>query len=79
MADNKYTTFVMGEENFTVRDLDNIQFTTSADLEKMEYKIKAKVGMKTPLGEVLELLQAGMNFTLIIDGEKYSLKLVKNG
>jgi ubiquinone biosynthesis protein COQ9 len=75
MDEPKYSTYVFDAGDFSI-DLKDIDITTAVDTEKLEYHIKAKLDLDTPISRVLELLQSGMSFTVTLaDGKKYQLKL----
>lgn len=73
-----YRTYVfLGKDYFSIGDLKDVNFTTDADLESMQYTIKAKCALDTPLRQVLNLMNMGMDFTITFgEGKKYKLQLV---
>jgi len=78
MSDKKleYTTYVMGKEDFANADISDIQFKVEMDRDMAVYTIKTSMcGLDTPVRRVLELLLAGMDFTITFPNKKYKLEL----
>lgn len=79
---SNYKTYILNKGDFALADdLQNIAITTAVGSEEKgwtEYVIKAKCGLETPIGRIIEMMQAGMNFTMTLEsGEKYKLELTK--
>ena len=75
-----YKTYVLAKGDFTLADdLQDIAITTAVRNDEKgwtEYVIKAKCSLDTPIGRIIEMMQAGMNFTLTLkDGKKYKIEL----
>jgi hypothetical protein len=75
---SEYHTYVLGKDDFTVgQDLKDIEIKTEAGADGTQYVIKAKCGLDTPFGRILELMEMGMEFKITLaDGTKSKLQLV---